>query len=36
MDARWARALGAVGGARSGERDVSERHDDYLEEAFRG
>jgi predicted DNA-binding ribbon-helix-helix protein len=29
-----ARALAAVGRFRSGRRDVSRRHDDYLSEAF--
>ena len=33
-DARWQRALDAVGGHRSDRSDVSERHDDYLADAF--
>lgn len=35
-EARWERALAAVGKYRSGLTDVSERHDDYLAEDFRG
>jgi hypothetical protein len=31
---RWARALNASGRFRSGKRDVSEKHDKYLAEAF--
>jgi hypothetical protein len=33
-DARWRRALDAVGGFRSDRSDVSERHDDALADAF--
>ena len=33
-EARWLRALEAVGGFRSGRSDVSERHDDALADAF--
>jgi hypothetical protein len=29
---KWQRALAAVGGSHSGLTDVSERHDDYLDE----
>ena len=36
QDARWARAMAAVGGFRSGRSDVSERHDDLLADAFEG
>jgi predicted DNA-binding protein len=31
---RRERAVGAIGGFRSGRRDVSEKHDDHLAEAF--
>lgn len=33
-EARWRRALDAVGGFRSDRSDVSERHDDVLADAF--
>jgi Arc/MetJ-type ribon-helix-helix transcriptional regulator len=33
-EARWHRALDAVGGFRSDRSDVSERHDDALADAF--
>jgi Arc/MetJ-type ribon-helix-helix transcriptional regulator len=33
-DADWDRALAAVGGFRSDRSEVSERHDDYLADAF--
>jgi hypothetical protein len=33
-EARWRRALDAVGGFRSDRSDVSERHDDALADAF--
>ena len=33
---RRRRALAVVGRFRSGQSDVSERHDDYLAEAYRG
>jgi hypothetical protein len=35
-DEAWDRALRAIGGFRSGHRDVSEEHDAYLADAFRG
>jgi Arc/MetJ-type ribon-helix-helix transcriptional regulator len=35
-EARWERALAVVGKYRSGLRDVSERHDDYLTEDYLG
>jgi hypothetical protein len=35
-EARWRRALEAVGGSRSDRSDVSERHDDLLADAFDG
>ncbi len=31
---RWRRALDSVGGFRSDGADVSERHDDFLADAF--
>lgn len=31
---RRKRALSAVGGYRSGKRDIAERHDDYLDDAY--
>ena len=34
-DERWARALAAVGGFRSGSPDISAEHDRELGEAFR-
>jgi predicted DNA-binding protein len=34
LDARWARALAAVGGGHSGRSDIAETHDRYLEDAF--
>jgi predicted transcriptional regulator len=34
MDARWERALAALGGFHSGLSDVGEEHDRYLEEAY--
>ena len=34
LDARWARALRAVGGARSGVPDLAENHDAYLDEIY--
>ncbi|MGA3057518.1 MAG: CopG family transcriptional regulator [Candidatus Limnocylindrales bacterium] len=34
-DERWARALAAVGGFRSGSSDISAEHDRELGEAFR-
>lgn len=33
-EARWRRALDAVGGYRSDRSDVSERHDDFLADAL--
>lgn len=33
-DARWQRALEAVGGFKSARSDVSERHDDLLVDAY--
>lgn len=33
-DARWQRALDAVGGSRSGRSDISQRHDDDLADAY--
>lgn len=33
-EARWRRALDAIGGFRSDRSDVSERHDDALTDAF--
>jgi hypothetical protein len=35
-DDRRRRALAVVGGFRSGVPDLAERHDDYLDEAYRG
>lgn len=32
--ARWARALAAVGGARSGVPDLGTAHDEHLADAF--
>lgn len=34
LDARWERALASVGGFNSGVSDISERHDDYLADAY--
>jgi hypothetical protein len=34
MDAKWERALSVVGKFRSDVPDLSERHDDYLADAF--
>ena len=34
MSAAWDRAQASVGGLRSDRTDVSERHDDYLADAF--
>ena len=34
VEARWERALAAVGGFRSGRSDLSERHDDLLFDAY--
>lgn len=34
VEARWHRALDAVGGSRSDRSDVSQRHDDALADAF--
>ena len=34
LDARWRRAVDAVGGFHSGLGDVAERHDDYLVETY--
>jgi hypothetical protein len=34
VDMRWERALASVGGFYSGLSDISERHDDYLVDAF--
>ena len=33
-DAKWERALSVIGKFHSGASDVSERHDDYLADAF--
>jgi hypothetical protein len=33
-DATWERALRSIGGFRSGQSDVSERHDEMLPDAF--
>jgi hypothetical protein len=33
-EARRARAVASIGGFRSGREDVSERHDEYLEDAL--
>jgi len=33
-EVRWQKALGSVGGFRSGRSDVSERHDDVLADAY--
>lgn len=33
-DAAWDRALGSMGGFRSGHRDISQNHDSYLADAF--
>jgi hypothetical protein len=34
LDARWERALASIGGFNSGFADISERHDDYLVDAY--
>jgi predicted transcriptional regulator len=34
LEAQWRRALASVGGGHSGHRDISQRHDDYLGDAF--
>lgn len=34
LDARWERALASIGGFNSGYSDISERHDDYLVDAY--
>ena len=33
-EGRWERALASIGGFRSDRSDVSERHDEYLADAF--
>lgn len=34
VDQRWERALASIGGFYSGHSDISERHDDYLVDAY--